>query len=450
MPDDHAVAASSSPSPPRRTAALTFIFVTVVLDMLAVGVIVPVLPKLVVDFLGGDTARGAEIYGVFGTVWAAMQFVFAPVLGALSDRFGRRPVILLSNFGLGLDYILMALAPNLAWLFVGRVVSGITAASFPTASAYIADVTPPERRAAGFGLLGAAFGIGFVLGPALGGLLGQVDPRLPFWASAALSLANAGYGLFVLPESLPPERRATFTWRRANPVASLGLLRSHRELLGLTGINFLTYLAHEVLPSVFVLSASYRYGWDQRTLGLTMATVGVCSAVVQVGLTRPAVARLGERGAVLVGLLFGVAGFATFGLASRGWVFWLGIPVMSLWGLSGPAIQGLMSRRVSASEQGRLQGAMSSLRGITGMVGPGLFTLTFAAFIAGGRFAGRDDGSGWHLPGAPFLLAAAMVLVALAVAWRVTTTATAAGGETAATAAPPAPPPETGFTPEIP
>src|SRR5262245_47429817 len=216
-----------------RKAAFAFVFVTILLDMLAIGMIIPVLPKLVESFLAGDTARASEIFGLFGTVWALMQFVFSPVQGALSDRFGRRPVILISNFGLGLDYIVMALAPSLSWLFVGRVISGITAASISTSYAYVADVTPADERAARFGLLGAAFGVGFVLGPALGGLAGAVDPRLPFWIAAGLSLANALYGLLVLPESLPPERRAPFAWRRANPVGALALLRSQSALIGL-------------------------------------------------------------------------------------------------------------------------------------------------------------------------------------------------------------------------
>src|SRR6476620_3532095 len=218
---------------PLRRAAFAFIFITVLLDMLAIGIVVPVLPKLILDFVGGDAVRGADYLGLFGTAWALMQFLFSPALGALSDRFGRRPVILISNFGLGLDYILMALAPSLAWLFVGRLISGITAASISTAYAYIADVTEPEKRAARFGLLGVAFGVGFVLGPALGGIAGSVEPRLPFWIAAGLSLCNGLYGLLVLPESLPPERRAPFRWWRANPVGSLVLLRSHPQLMRL-------------------------------------------------------------------------------------------------------------------------------------------------------------------------------------------------------------------------
>jgi DHA1 family tetracycline resistance protein-like MFS transporter len=399
---------------PRR-AALAFVFVTVVLDMLALGMIVPVLPRLVVEFLGGDTARGARLYGIFGTVWAAMQFLFSPVLGALSDRFGRRRVILLSNVGLGLDYVLMALAPTVGWLFVGRVISGITAASVPTAGAYIADVTPPDRRAGAFGLLGAAFGIGFVLGPAVGGLLGSVHPRLPFWVAAGLSLANACYGMFVLPESLPADKRLPFSFRRANPVGSLTLLRSHHELLGLAGVSFLGFLAHEVLPSTFVLYAGYRYGWDEKTVGLTLAGVGVCSGIVQAALVRRVVARIGERRTLLVGLAFGAAGMAIYGLAPTGPLFWLGVPIMSLWGLSNPSAQGLMTRRVTPSEQGQLQGASGSLRGIGGLVGPGLFTLTFAASIA--------PSSALHLPGAPFLVSAALLLGAFFLAARVTRSA---------------------------
>jgi DHA1 family tetracycline resistance protein-like MFS transporter len=397
---------------PARPAALAFIFVTVLLDVVALGVIIPVLPRLVESFLHGNTGRAAEIYGLFGTVFALMQFGFSPVMGALSDRFGRRPVILLSNFGLGLDYIVMALAPSLGWLFLGRVVSGITGASFTAAAAYIADVTPPEKRASGYGLIGAAWGAGFVLGPALGGLLGGIDPRLPFWTAAVLTLVNAMYGLFVLPESLPRDRRHRFEWRRANPLGSLRLLRSHPSLAGLASVTFLYFLAHQVLPSVFVLYAGYRYGWQAQTVGLVLALVGICNIAIQAGLVRPVVARFGERRALLAGLFFGAAGFAVYGLASSGLGFLLAVPVFAFMGLYSPAAQGLMTRLVGPHEQGQLQGANSSIMGITGMIGPSLFTLTFARFI--------DPGSRPHAPGAPFLLAALLLLTALVVAWRVT------------------------------
>jgi MFS transporter, DHA1 family, tetracycline resistance protein len=399
-----------------RSAAAAFIFVTVVLDVIAIGIIIPVLPHLVEGFLGGDTGRAAQIYGLFGTVWALMQFFFSPVLGALSDRYGRRPVILGSNFGLGIDFILMALAPNLWWLFVGRVLSGITGASFTTAGAYIADVTPPEKRAAGYGMLGAAWGLGFVLGPALGGLLGDISPRLPFWVAAGLTLLNATYGLFVLPESLPVDRRRAFSWARANPLGSLRLLRSHHELFGLAGVNFLYNLAHHVLPSVFVLYAAFRYGWGTRPVGLLLAAVGVCGIIVQGLLVKPVVARLGDRRALFVGIMFGVLGFAAYGVADSAWIVWVAVPLLSLMGFYGPAAQSLMSKRVDPSEQGLLQGANSSIMGISGMLGPGLFSQVFAAFIAPGRSI--------KVPGAPFLLASALMLIAFAVATRTTRAST--------------------------
>lgn len=399
----------SAPSPgsgssrgPRK-AALFFILVTVALDVLALGMIIPVLPKLVVAFNGGDTAKAAIVFGLFVTVWEAMQLVFSPVLGALSDRFGRRPVILLSNLGLGLDYVMMALAPSLTILLVGRVVSGITAASFATAGAYIADVMPPEKRAAGFGMIGAAFGVGFVIGPAVGGVLGKVDPRLPFWVAAGLSLANAAYGAVVLPESLPPDKRMPFSLRRANPLGALALLRRNRQLTGLAAAVFTANLAHFVLQSTFVLYAAYRYRWDERDVGLVLGGVGVCSAIVQGGLIRPVVSRFGERGALLFGLACGAAGFAIYGIASTPLAFALGVPVMSLWGLSGPAAQQLMTKRIGPSEQGQLQGALSSLVAIAGILGPPLFTRTFAWAIAEERSL--------KIPGAPFLVSTALLVL---------------------------------------
>jgi MFS transporter, DHA1 family, tetracycline resistance protein len=398
---------------PRR-AAFAFVFVTVMLDMFAIGIIIPVLPRLVEDFMGGDTARAATIYGIFGTAWALMQFLFMPVLGSLSDRLGRRPIILLSNFGLGLDYVLMALAPNIRWLFLGRVISGITAASVSTAGAYIADVTPAEQRAAKFGLLGAAFGAGFVVGPALGGVLGDISPRLPFWVAAGLSLTNGLYGLFVLPESLPRERRAPFSWRKANPIGALKLLRSHHELWGLSGVTFLSNLAHAALPSTAVLYMGYRYDWDAKAVGLLLAGVGVCQIVVNAVLVSRVVKAIGERQTIVVGLVAGTAGFTIQAMAPNGAFYAVGIVVMSLWSLMNPALQGWMTRLVSPSEQGRLQGANGSVLGIATLIGPILFTQTFANFIGPHRDL--------HLPGAPFLLSAVLLVSALAVALRVMST----------------------------
>jgi len=395
---------------PRRAAVL-FIFVTVLLDILALGLIIPVLPLLIEDFRGGDTALAARTIGVFAATWSGVQFFAAPVLGGLSDRFGRRPVILLSNFGLALDYVLMAVAPTLGWLFAGRVLSGVTSASIPTAYAYVADVSSPDRRARSYGLLGAAFGIGFILGPAAGGLLGQWGPRAPFWVAAALSFANALYGLFVLPESLPAERRAAFRWTRANPLGSLALIRSNRPVRGFALLHFLFQLAHQSLQSVFVLYTGYRYGWRSVEVGWSLAVMGVCSVAVQGGLVGPIVSRFGERRTLLAALAAGVVGFTIYGLAPTSAIFLLGVPIMSLWGLYGPASQGLVTRHVAPTQQGALQGALASVAMLTGLVGPVLFTQTFSAFIDARRVA--------HVPGAPYLLAAAVLVVALVLATQV-------------------------------
>jgi DHA1 family tetracycline resistance protein-like MFS transporter len=395
---------------PARSAAAAFIFVTILLDTLALGIIIPILPKLIESFVKNDTANAARIFGLFGTAWALMQFFFSPVLGGLSDRFGRRPVVLLSNFGLAADYVLMALAPSLSWLFVGRVISGITSASISTAFAYIADVTPPERRAAVFGKIGVAFGAGFILGPALGGLLGDIAPRLPFWTAAGLSLANGVYGLLILPESLPKNRRAPFRWTSANPIGGLHLLRSNRTLARLSLANFFAQLAHVVLPSIFVLYATYRYGWSVRTVGLTLAMVGVCAMIVQGAAIAPIVRRFGERRTLLIGLTFGAAGFLIFGAAPTGVLFWIGVPVMALWGVSGAATQALLTQLVADDEQGQLQGATSSVQSVSQLLGPFLFTLTFAYFIGANAPV--------KLPGAPFFLASLLLMLAFWIAAR--------------------------------
>ncbi len=400
------MAASGRPGRPR--AALAFILVTVFIDVLSFGLIIPVLPRLIVDLSGGDTAMAAMVFGLFGTVWALMQFVASPIIGSLSDKVGRRPVILLSCLGLGLDFVFMALAPTVAWLFVGRMISGVTAATIATAGAYIADVSPPEKRAANFGMIGAAWGAGFIVGPAIGGLLGQANPRLPFWAAAGLALVGVAYGFFVLPESLPRDKRAPFSWKKANPVGALTLLRSHHELFGLATVNTIYLLAHHVLPSVWVLYTSYRYGWSTGMTGLALAGVGLGSILVQLFAVRRAVAAFGERTTLLLGLSFGAAGFAIWGLAPDTRMFWVGLPVFSLMGLVGPSVQALMTARVQPDEQGQLQGANSSIMGLTGLIGPGLFTLTFAYFIGAG--------TKWHIPGASFLLAAMLMLIALGVA----------------------------------
>jgi DHA1 family tetracycline resistance protein-like MFS transporter len=391
---------------------LAFVLVTIMLDMLAMSLVIPVLPRLVLSFMHHDTATASRVIGIFGAAWALMQFIFSPIMGALSDRFGRKPVILISNFGLGLDYVLMALAPGIALLFVGRIISGITGASVSTAQAYIADVSPPEKRAANFGLMSVAFGVGFVLGPAFGGLLGQINPRLPFWVAAGLSLTNAAYGMFVLPESLSTAQRDAFSWRNANPLGALRLLRGAPGLLTLASIHFLFWLSRMALTSVFVLYGAYRYGWSTMTIGLTFAGVGVCSVIVGGVFVKPVVARAGERISLIIGLLCGGAGMVLFGIAGIANIFWLGIPIMSLMGLATPALQGLMTARISPSEQGQLQGALGSVAAIASMIGPMLFSFVFAQSISATPLLHA------HVPGAPFFLSAALLAGAALVAAR--------------------------------
>ncbi len=392
-----------------RQAAIIFVLVTVTLDMLTVGLISPVLPKLILDFLHGNMSTAANWNGWFGLVFALMQFFFSPILGVLSDRFGRRPVILLSNLGLGLDYIVMALAPSLGWLFLGRIISGITTSSVPTAMAYIADVTPKEKRAGAFGMIGVAFGVGFVLGPAVGGMLGDLHPRLPFWAAAGFSLANFLWGYFAVPESLAPEHRKEFTLRRANPVGSLVLLRSHHELWRLATIQFLAYIAHNVF-SIWTLYAIYRYAWTPGNVGRSLAVVGICTGIISGGLTSRMVKRFGERRTLYIGQFFGATGMFLAGLARVGAMFLAAIPIISMWNISMPAAQGMMTRRVSEREQGELQGALGSLRSITFIIGPVLFSGVFGWFI--------DPKYSLQIPGAPFYLAAALLFTAMLMSFR--------------------------------
>lgn len=392
-------------------AAFAFIFITVALDMLALGIIVPVLPKLVVTFEGGDVAHAARIVGLFGFAWAAMQFLASPVVGALSDRFGRRPVVLLSNFGLGLDYLVMALAPSVAWLFAGRVISGITSSSYPTASAYIADVTPADQRAAKFGMLGAAFGLGFIIGPAVGGVLGGINLRLPFWVAGGLSLANAAYGYFILPESLPPEKRAHVPWHMANPLGSLTFLRAHHEILALSATYFLYYIAHEIYPTLFVLFGDYRYGWTVSQLGLTLAFYGIGSTIASAFLIRPIVARTGERNALLLGLALAAVSSAIIAAAYTGTLFLVSIPIASLAGLTTPSLMAIASRQASETEQGRLQGALGSLQGIAMMTAPPILSEIFAVAIQRG---------GKPYAGVPFAFVSLVLCAALLLAARAT------------------------------
>ncbi|WP_090453190.1 TCR/Tet family MFS transporter [Dyella sp. OK004] len=400
-------------SEPRRRAAVAFIFVTVLLDMLAFGIVIPVLPHLIEQLAGGGIANAAWWVGIFSTVFAIVQFAFSPVQGALSDRFGRRPVILISNLGLAVDFMVLALAPTLWLLFVARIVLGMTAASFTTANAYIADITPKEKRAAAFGMLGGAFGLGFIIGPGLGGFLGDISLRLPFWVAAGLALCNFLYGLLVLPESLPKERRTPrFELHSAHPLGALKLLRRYPQVLGLAVVMFLVYLAHYVLQTTFVLYADYRYSWGPQAVGFVLMLVGACDGSVQAFLTGRLTPRYGERRVLIAGMLCGIGAFLLMGLADTGWVFLLGIPLMALWGLSGPPIQSIMTHQVDPTEQGRLQGAIASLGSFAGIFGPYLFAQIFAFSIS--------PQSPIHLPGLAFVVSAVLLLIGTVIAARIT------------------------------
>ncbi len=401
------MAAESPPrySRRRRTAAVAFILVSAMLDIVAMGIVVPVLPALIEEFAGSG-ARAGAINGAFIALWALMQFVCAPAIGSLSDRYGRRPVILLSAAGLGADYVLMALAPDLWWLAAGRIVAGVTSASFSTAYAYMADITPPERRARAFGLVGAASSAGFVLGPLLGGVLGDVSPRAPFWVAAAMSGAAFLYGLLVLPESLPPERRTAFSWRKANPFGALALLRSERELLALSAVTFLVDFAHHVFTAVFVLYAAHRFGWGPWEVGLLLAFVGALDVAVQGALVGPVARRFGDRRTMNIGLLGGAVGIFCIGLAPNGLLLTLAVLPNALWGLSLPTLQALTTRLVSPSEQGRLQGATASVGSIAGVLSPVFFGVVYAASVG--------EAAPLPHPGAAFFIASLVLLGAVA------------------------------------
>lgn len=395
-----------------RQAAFRFIFATSVMNAISFGIMIPVLPNLIKEFTGGDYAAASQWNVVFATVWGLMQFFCGPVLGLLSDRIGRRPVLLISLGGLAIDFLFMALAPSLAWLFVGRVINGMTAASFSTAGAYVADVTPPDQRAKTFGWMGSAFSFGFLVGPVLGGLLAEQSLRLPFFVAAALTSLNWLYGFFVLPESLPVERRITrFDWRRANPVGSLAFLRRHTDLLSLAVINFLFFFAQNVLPSIFVLYAGFRYHWSPLLMGFTLMGTGALGVFVQLLFVGPVVARIGERGALLLGALGGAVGFALYGFAPTGWFYLASAPVFALMNFMQPGLQGLMTRRVGPQEQGQLQGANQSLQGISSIFGPLVFGTLFA-------FAVHRDAT-LHLPGLPIFVASGLLVLAFVLTLRI-------------------------------
>jgi DHA1 family tetracycline resistance protein-like MFS transporter len=398
------------PQKKKKQAAIPFILITILIDVLGIGLIIPILPELITEFAGGVISQGSSYYGLFIAVFAAMQFLFAPILGGLSDKYGRRPVLLVSLLGAGLDYLLMALAPALWVLFVGRVLAGITSANLTVANAYIADISKPEDRAKNFGLIGAVFGIGFIIGPALGGLLGNYGLRLPFYAAALLALVNWLYGYFVLPESLAPEHRREFSRGQLSPLSSLHSLARYPVVAGLAVTLVCVSLAQNALQSTWVLLTTFRFDWGPLQNGLSLAVVGILTVIVQGGLVRVLVPKLGERRAILVGLTISVISMTLYGMITRAWMIYPVMVIGSLAGIAGPAIQSFVSRQVSASEQGSVQGALASLMSLTGVIGPLAATQLFAVFTA--------PAAAVQIPGIGFYFGAVMSLAGVLFAFR--------------------------------
>lgn len=399
----------------KSNKALIFIFITILVDVIGLGVIIPVVPKLIEDLTGEGLSEASRYGGWLIFSFAAMQFLFSPIMGGLSDRYGRRPVLLLSLFGLGVDYIFHALAPTLFWLFVGRLIAGLFGASFTTATAYIADISTPEKRAQNFGLIGAAFGLGFIIGPVIGGLAGaEFGPRAPFLVAAALSLLNLIYGFFVLPESLPVDKRRAFSWKRANPIGSLINLKKYPVVSGLVVSLVLIYLAGHAVQSNWAYYTMFKFGWDEAMVGYSLGVVGLLVALVQGGLIRIAIPKLGPANAVYIGLALNAIGLFCFGIASLSWMMFAFLVPYCLGGISGPALQGIISGQVPSNEQGELQGALTSLVSLSAIVGPLLMNSLFAYFTS--------DAATIYLPGAAFYLASLLTVISLFFAYRVLST----------------------------
>jgi MFS transporter, DHA1 family, tetracycline resistance protein len=387
-----------------KRPALGFIFVTLLIDIIGLGIIIPVMPKLIVELTGGTLSDASSYAGWMLFAYSFMQFICAPIVGGLSDRYGRRPILLGSLLGFGIDYIFLALAPTLAWLFVGRIIAGMLGASFTTGAAYIADISTPEKRAQNFGIIGAAFGLGFIIGPLMGGLLEPLGSRVPFMVAAGLSLVNCLYGFFILPESLKLENRRKFEWSRANPIDSLLNLKRYPVILGLVASLVLVYISSHAVQTNWSFYTIEKFGWTPTMIGYSLAVVGLVFAIVQGGLIRIIIPKLGQRRSVYVGLGMNALGFILFALATQSWMMFAFTVVYCLGGIAGPALQGIISTQVPANEQGELQGALTGLMSVTSIIGPPLMTTTFAYFT--------DKANPIYLPGAPMLLGAVLTVTA--------------------------------------
>ncbi|NBW69866.1 MAG: MFS transporter [Bacteroidetes bacterium] len=393
--------------PKIERASLFFIFITVLIDVIGLGIIVPVVPSLIMELTGENISNAAEFGGLLMFIYAGTQFIFAPIIGALSDRFGRRPLLLSSLLAYGLNYLLLAWAPTLSWLFLARFLSGITGATMTTASAYIADISTPEKKAQNFGLLGAAFGLGFIIGPVLGGLLGEYGARVPFIAAAILSIVNVTYGYFVLPESLPVDQRRLFEWHRANPLGAIKQIKKLSTVSGLFLVLFILYLSHHATQSTWTYFTMFKFDWDEAMVGLSLGVVGICVAVVQGGLTRIVIPKIGTHMAVYFGIVAYVIGFIGFAFATNGvWMLVMVLPY-SLGGFAGPSLQSIVSNQVPSNMQGELQGVITSILSFAAIIGPPLMTQSFSFF---------STSDGFYFPGAPFLIGALLSLLALILA----------------------------------
>lgn len=395
---------------PKKQAALGFIFATLFIDIMGLAIIIPVIPKLIEKLIHGDVSDASWYGGWLMAAYAIMQFLFAPVIGNLSDRFGRRPVLLCSLLGFAIDYSFSAFAPTIGWLFVGRIIAGITGASYTTANAYIADISEPEKRAANFGLVGVAFGLGFIIGPALGGLLGKYDVHYPFIAAAALALLNAIYGYFILPESLSAEHRRPFQLKRANPVGTLIQLKKYQSVIGLAASLFLIYIAGQAVQSVWTYYTIQKFNWDGDMVGYSLAFVGVLTAGVQGGLIRLIIPKLGNERSIWIGLLFYAAGLILFAFATKGWMMFAFLVPYCLGGIAGPAIQGYISSSVPPNAQGEVQGGLTSLMSLSAIIGPLLMTQSFYYFTRPNRF--------FQFPGAPYIIGSVLMLLSAVLAVR--------------------------------
>jgi MFS transporter, DHA1 family, tetracycline resistance protein len=402
--------AKISPMAEKKNAALGFIFVTLLIDVIGFGIIIPVLPGLIKELTGMGLSEAAKYGGWLTFAFAAMQFLFSPVLGGLSDRFGRRPVLLIALLGFGLDYILQAFAPTILWLFIGRILAGITGASFTTAAAYIADISEPEKRAQNFGLIGAAFGLGFIVGPAIGALCSQWGLRAPFLVAAGLTLLNFLYGYFILPESLAPENRRNFEWRRANPLGMLIQLRKYPVITGLVSSLVLVYIAAHAVQSTWTFYTMQKFSWNEAWVGGSLSFVGIMVAVVQGGLIRPVIGKLGNTKALYTGLWLYSIGLLLFAFASEGWMMFAFLVPYALGGIAGPALQTIISSEVPPNEQGELQGSLTSLMSVTSIVGPLIMTNLFSYFT--------KSSAPVHFPGAPFLTGAVLTAISTVLAVR--------------------------------